>query len=150
MTATRTVLSPRNKSSRSECWMKSNGDGSFGFQSLVDRPPPPPHTHTHTHTPRVRACVCVCVCVCARARARVRVCVGMCICRCVCVSGTFVLPHETLSAVRVKAPFATKIQTQKGSNKRLFILRRTHTIWTFSGKSLLSSHKTTLKQQING
>ena len=32
-----------------------------------------------------------------------------------------------------------------GSNERLFIL-----ICTFSGKSPLSSHKTTLKQQING
>ena len=43
----------------------------------------------------------------------------------------------------------TKIQTQKGSNERLFILTRTHII-KFSGKSPLSSHKRTIKQQING
>ena len=40
-------------------------------------------------------------------------------------------------------------QTQKGSNERLFILTRTHGMQIF-GKSPLSSHKTTLKQQING
>ena len=42
-----------------------------------------------------------------------------------------------------------EIQTQKGSNERLFILTRTHNIHIF-GKTPLSSHKTTLKQQING
>ena len=42
------------------------------------------------------------------------------------------------------------LQTQKGSNGRLFILTRTHSISanSVSGKSPLSSHKTT--QQING
>ena len=42
-----------------------------------------------------------------------------------------------------------EIQTQKGSNERLFILTRTHSM-KFSWKPPLSSHKTTLKQQING
>ena len=42
-----------------------------------------------------------------------------------------------------------KIQTQKGSNERLFILTRTHSM-QISEEIPLSSHKTTLKQQING
>jgi len=42
-----------------------------------------------------------------------------------------------------------EIQTQKGSNERLFILTRTHNIHIFR-ETLLSSHKTTLKRQING
>ena len=40
------------------------------------------------------------------------------------------------------------IQTLKGSNERLFILTRTHSI-NISEKSPLSKHKRTLKQQIN-
>ena len=49
------------------------------------------------------------------------------------------------------SPFSFIIQTQKGSNERLFILTRTHSIQIFGErKSPLSNHKTTLKQQIKG
>ena len=45
-------------------------------------------------------------------------------------------------------PEEQKIQTQKGSNKCLFILTWKHSMQIFR-ESPLSSHKTTLKQQIN-
>ena len=41
------------------------------------------------------------------------------------------------------------LRTQKGS-KNAYLFGHGHTVCTFSGKSPLSSHKTTLKQQING
>ena len=50
----------------------------------------------------------------------------------------------------LKLMIYSMIQTQKGSNERLFILTRTHSMQKCLGKSLLSSsHKMTLKQQIN-
>ena len=48
-----------------------------------------------------------------------------------------------------EVPKNYKIQTQKGSNKRLFILTQTHSMQIL-GEIPLSSNKTTLKQQING
>ena len=43
-----------------------------------------------------------------------------------------------------------KIQTQKGPNRCLFIVTWTDSMQTNLGKSSLSSHKMTFKQQING
>ena len=43
----------------------------------------------------------------------------------------------------------SKIQTQKGSNERLFILTRTHSMQIF-GEIPFIKPQTTLKQQING
>ena len=55
-----------------------------------------------------------------------------------------------MSAQSISNPRTSKnkIQTQKGSNERLF--QHGHTVCKFSGKPPLSSHKRTLKQQING
>ena len=55
----------------------------------------------------------------------------------------------TITDVKNKTKKYNKIQTQKGYHEHIFILHG-HTVCTFSGKSPLSSHKMTLKQQING
>ena len=46
--------------------------------------------------------------------------------------------------------YSHEIQTRKSLNERSFILTRTYSTQKCSGKSPLSSQKTTLKQQING
>ena len=67
-----------------------------------------------------------------------------------------VIKRHSLTRVKLIALYKQldKIQTQKGSNESLIFLTRTHSIQIVGGggggEFLLSSHKTTLKQQING
>ena len=71
------------------------------------------------------------------------------------VENSKLIGRQMITAVSVSSSkFTTiiaddKIQMQKGSNERLFILTRTHSMQIL-GESPLSSHKTSLKQQING
>ena len=149
-----------------------------GRDPFLPSPPFAPSLSSTFFSPRL--CLCVCVSVCLSVSVCLCLCVCLSLPVCLSVSFRWLMMWctwlcarryclkllNTLDLLRRK-PFGDnaedgwqrrwrvlnyshETQTQKGSNKRLFILTRTHSMQKCSGKSPLSSHKTTLKQQKNG